>query len=147
MVLEHRITQIPIEVLEEGTGDPKRVTQTPVEVAEQGTGDPKRLTQIVIEVPYQQSLWRLTQGVVEAAEQVTGAPLLRRFTQIVIEVGITQPVQPFVDIPFLSTEEWSPAFLSVQSEGAPIAYQSYFGPHIQDDVLGRRGTYVRVIRK
>ena len=54
MVLDHRLTQEPVEVAEQATGADliRRFTQAPVEAAEQVTGSDllRRFTQIAVEV-------------------------------------------------------------------------------------------------
>jgi len=148
MVLEHRLTQEPVEVIVQGaTDDPRRLTQEPVEVAEQGTADPRRLTQVAVEVAYQQAIHRLTQGVVEAAEQVTGAPLLRRLTQIVVEVGITFPVHPFGDLPFPEHPMWSPAYIAPNVENDWFNRASFFGYHSLVLDQGRRYVWTKIQRR
>jgi len=127
--------------------DPHRITQEPVEVAEQGTADPRRLTQIVVEVPYQQTMWRLTQEPVEVPHQVSGADLLRRVTQIVVEVAITFPVHPFGDQPFPEHPMWSPAYIQDPIESKEQVYASFFGMHNKVIVIGERGGRIKFTRR
>mgnify|MGYP001565595201 CR=1 FL=1 len=124
-----------------------RLTQEPVEVAEQDSAPPRRLTQLALEVAYQQLLWRLTQEVVEGAQQVTGASLLRRLTQVVVEVGITAPVMPFGLPEFLPEPQWSPAYIAGPVEGAAAIRSSFWGIHDRVMELGRRGTWGKFMRR
>ena len=109
----------------------RRLTQEPVEVAEQGTADPRRLTQLVV----------------ESAEQVTGASLMRRWTQLVVEVAITQPVMPFGMPEFVPEPEWSPAYIVTPADDPAAAHSSYWGVHNKEIVLGQRGTRSVFVRR
>ena len=124
-----------------------RLTQEPVEAAEQATDPNRRLTQEVVEVAYQQLLYRLTQEPVEAAEQVTGSDLLRRFTQIAVEVAITFPVHPWADQPFPEHPPWSPAYIQDPIESKEQAYQSYYGIHNKEIHIGERRIWSKFLRR
>jgi len=124
-----------------------RLTQEPVEVAEQDSAPPHRLTQLALEVAYQQLLWRLTQEVVEGAEQVTGASLLRRLTQIVVEVAYQNPLDPIGLPEFIPEPQWSPAYIQPGIENPAATYASYWGMHVRIMRLGLRGTRIEIQRR
>ena len=87
---------------------------------------------------------RLTQEVIEVAEQVNP---YRRITQTVIEVGITNPVHPFADQPFPEHPPWTPAYIQDPLESKEQAYQSYFGIHNKEIVIGERGGRIKFTRR
>jgi hypothetical protein len=126
---------------------PHRLTQEPVEVGEQASAPPRRLTQEAVEVAYQRMLYRLTQEPAEAAEQVTGASLLRRLTQVVVEVPITQPVHPFGEPYFPEYPQYSPAYFQSPTEHDEHNFASLWGLRGREITLGERGHRVQIRRK
>lgn len=127
--------------------NPHRLTQEPVEVLEQATDPNRRMTQLVVEVLYQQLLWRLTQEPVEVLQQVTGASLMRRLTQVVVEVLISQPVHPFGEYPMPEHPDWSPAYIAPAIENPAGAEASYWPMHSREMILGERAPRIRILRR
>ena len=90
---------------------------------------------------------RLTQEPVEVAEQVTGASLLRRLTQIVVEVPYQFPVHPFGELPFPEHPVWSPAYIAPNVENDWFNRASFFGYHALEVDMGRRRIWTKIVRR